>query len=141
MRITRKSNGGLERLIARLERVAKGAHRRPVAEAVGKAAVQMVNYGFAAGQAPSGAAWQETEAGNAPLIGETRELSTSAEYEPSDSGVKIIVKDDKAGFHQGGTSRGIPARPMLPEGELPGPWRGPIEEAGVEALRKVIEGS
>lgn len=138
MRITRQSNGGLDRLIRRVERVAAGQHCRPVAEAVGKAAVQMVNYGFAAGQAPSGAAWAETEAGNRPLIGETRELSTSAEYEARDDGVEIRVTDDKAGFHQGGTSRGIPARPMLPDGEMPGPWRGPIEEAGAEALRKVL---
>lgn len=136
--ISRVSNGGLDRFIRRVERVAAGRHKRPVADAVGEEAVKLVNYGFAAGQGPSGAAWAETEAGNRPLIGDTRALSTSAEYEASDDAVEIKVTDTKAIYHQGGTKRGIPARPMLPEGELPAGWRAPIEEAGAEALRKVL---
>ena len=71
----------------------------------------------------------------------TEVKTITAEYKTSDVGVEIIVKDDKAGFHQGGTFCGIPARPMLSEGEFPGPWRAPIEEVGATALRKVIEGA
>lgn len=142
MRISRVSNGGLARLIQRVERVATGKHRRPVAEAVGEAAVKLIEDGFAEGKAPDGSHWAPTHRGNPPLIGPTLALSTSVTAEPNEDSVEIMVTDAKAIFHQGGTSRQghqiIPARPMLPEAELPSMWRGPIEEAGSEALRKVL---
>ncbi len=132
MRFSVTNNGGLERLQRRLERVARGEHRRAVAEAVGKAGVELIKQGFEEGHAPDLAPWKPTQKGNAPLIGPTRDLSTSAGYEPDDDGVTLKVEDWKAGFHQ-------ETRPMLPEGELPAPWQEPIEQAGAEALRKALE--
>lgn len=133
MRFTVTSNGGLERLQRRLERVARGAHRRPVAEAVGKVGVELIEQGFEEGHAPDLSPWKPTKKGNAPLIGETRDLSTSADYEPAEDGVTLKVEDWKAGFHQ-------ETRPMLPEGELPKPWRHPIEQAGAKALHDALTG-
>ena len=131
MRFTVSNNGGLERLQRRLERVMRGEHRRPIAVAVGKTSVELIEQGFAEGHAPDLAPWKPTKRGNAPLIGPTRDLSTSATYEPDNDGVTLKVEDRKAIFHQS-------TRPMLPEGTLPEPWQDPIEEAGAKVLREVL---
>ena len=44
------------------------------------------------------------------------------------------IADDPARFHQSGTKR-MPARPILPTGEVPEAWAKAVEESVLEALK------
>ena len=125
---------GLDAFAARLTRLASSEGIRGLNETAGEAVKDKVVNEFRTGTGPTGRAWKPTLAGNQPLIGETRDLSSSVAMYPTSDGFIIAVGDWKAIFHQDGTRRNgrivIPARPMLPTGEtLPAPWRAAMMTA------------
>jgi len=121
---------GLAAFAARLERLASGAAKPAMHKAVADAVKDMVVNEFRTGTDPYGNAWKATIAGNPPLIGPSKDLSTSVGTIITSDGFIIMVSDWKAIFHQGGTKRGIPARPMLPtRSAMPSKWRTAIKDA------------
>lgn len=119
---------GLRELETKLAVLAGGSYRQVIHTDVASAVGNLVKQEFATGTGPDGKPWKPTQRGNQPLIGKTRDLSNSVNATPTSDGVRIEVTDWKAGFHQTGTRRGIPARPMLPDGKMPAPWRPVIRE-------------
>lgn len=124
------SNGGLEAFAAKFQALASGKFQHQVSEAAGNEIKGLVEAEFRSSTDPYGRSWTPTKAGNTPLIGKTKNMSTSVDMKVLGDGFLIIVTDWKALFHQAGTVRGIPARPMLPvNGSMPPAWRTVIENA------------
>lgn len=103
----------------KLVSIGAGEQNYALNDALGGACTDLVRLGFQDGTDPDGNAWVETQAGNDPPLTGEGDLAASAAWEASDEGFTLLVNDWKAAFHQGGTSRGIPARPMLPQDTLP----------------------
>lgn len=139
MRFTVSSNGGLERLQQRLERVARGEHRRRMAEAAAVEVRALVAEEFPAGQDPAGQSWATKADGAESHLTKTGTLADSFDISADEDGVSIANSTPYAGFHQGGTSR-MPERQMVPEDGLPIVWRVRINEAAASALREELEG-
>lgn len=122
--ISGSGGAGLDAFAARLQRLASPEGQQAMNKAAGEVVKDLVLNGFRTGTDPYGNAWRATVAGNQPLIGPSRELSTSVGMVVTSEGFIIVVSDWKAVFHQGGTKRGIPARPMLPtRTTMPPKWR------------------
>lgn len=132
------SDGGLEAFAARLE--ALGTGREAFHKACADAVKPLVEAEFAQGADPFGMSWTSTVRGNDPLIGATRMLSTSVQSVPTADGFDIIIGDWKAIFHQYGTRRGIPPRPMLPDGKMPPAWRDAMKQAFTTWLQDSLAG-
>jgi len=114
----------------------------------------LVEEGFEAGKAPSGAPWAPVRRGGQPLR-DTGRLLASLTPKVSAAGFAIESTVAYAGVHQYGATvtakKGrslgtpkagwfgvkvvIPARPFLPDGNaLPGPWETRLTEAAEDAL-------
>ncbi|GAC1536344.1 MAG: hypothetical protein NVS3B10_00180 [Polyangiales bacterium] len=55
------------------------------------------------------------------------------------AGIAITIGDDKAIFHQSGTSR-MPARKILPEGAMPDTWERALADAAEAAFERTMKG-
>ncbi len=103
----------------------------------------LVQRQFATGTDPHGNAW-------APLAQSTKErwgggipletFGRHAQVKYLGKGKIIVVFDEKtARFHDKGTGN-MPARPLLPNGQLPASWREAIDVEFREAVRKKFQG-
>lgn len=137
MGISGTNGAGFAAFAARLRKLGSPTARDAVNKAAADAIKPLLRGEFLSGIDPYGTAWRATIAGNyPPLIGKTGAMSGSADATPSSTGVVVYVTDWKAVFHQGGTKRGIPARPMLPtDGRLPPRWREAISHAFLTQVR------
>lgn len=117
-------SGGLAGFADKLRRLGSSDGIKRINEAAAVAVKDRVDLEFTRGEDPYGNPWRSTVRGNSPpLTGPTKKLSGSVSYEVTAEGFIIAVTDWKAIFHQGGTTRGVPARPMLPVGgALPEQW-------------------
>ncbi len=146
MRITTSGNGELQAMIARLNRVARGEHEPLIAEAIAPVCQGLLDEQFAQGVNPAGDPWVQTQKGNSPPLTATKALARSAVAVADGRSVDLIVSDEKAIFHDGGTKTkdghdAIPARPILPRDVLPPRYEEPIAEAGAKVLRDLLGGS
>lgn len=113
--------------VSRLESKAKTEAVGIVADEVRKLVVASAS----AGQTPDGKAWAAKKAGGRPLAAAGRQVSVSVQ------GTSAVVKiPSPLGYHQTGTSRGLPAREIIPT-KLPQRWRTQISKA----LRRWFQGS
>lgn len=127
--ISSTGGAGVASYLEKLRMLASQGHRADMHEAAADAVKPLVVADFKNSTDPYGAAWKPTKLGNSPLIGPTRDLSTSVRVEPTTDGFIVMVTDWKAIFHQAGTKH-IPARPMLPVGgKMPPAWRAAIERS------------
>lgn len=133
-------SGGLDEFAAKLARLTSQDAINRINDAAGAAVKDRVDLEFQRGEDPYGNAWLATRAGNSPpLTGPTRDLRGSVRYEVTGKGFLILVTDWKAIFHQGGTRRGLPARPMLPvNGALPAQWSYAMDLAVKAELEAIL---
>lgn len=118
-----------------LEDLGSDESREEFAEECGRELTELVKQGFESGRAPSGAPWAPTKRGNSPLV-DTGALAASPDFTADADGFTLRITDPKAVYHQRGTSRGIPARPMLPEGNLPPEWAERVRAIFARHVRK-----
>jgi Phage virion morphogenesis family len=113
---------------------------------------QLIQLEFDAGTDPYGAAWEPlakttiARGRHEPPLTDTRELRESVLVYPSRDGIRVTVgtKDHPAGPHQTGWSgpQGSgPARPILPEGDMPDAWANAIEDAVLDAVIEKMRGA
>jgi len=138
MKITVSNNGGVERFQRRLERIARGEHRLPIAQAAAGEVRELIAEEFAQGQDFTGWPWASKADGERSFLTESHELAGAFEITAEEDGVSIANPTPYAGCHQGGTSR-MPARKMLPEDELPPEWEERIGNAGHEVFHEMLE--
>lgn len=140
----------IRRQVARLP--AEGLER--ILRACAEEGRLLVEQGFEAGKAPSGAPWAPVRRGGQPLR-DTGRLLASLTPQVTGSGFVIETTVAYADVHQRGAtisskkgrSMGtpkagwfgvrvtIPARPFLPEDSLPGPWEVRLGEAASDAIQ------
>jgi hypothetical protein len=73
------------------------------------------------------------------ILDETSAMRDSIEVSPmAGAGIKIVIDDEKAIFHQTGTTR-MPARPILPTGEMPDTWERAIADAVEESIERTMK--
>ncbi len=128
--VTGKSDGGLDAYLAKLQALANGDWKAPVAEAAGAACNELVKQGFTDGKAPDGTAWAPTKAGNSPPLTRTGTMAASPEATASGDGFELTVADP-AIYHQA-------TRPMLPEDDLPPAYSEAIQGAFKTHLEEVF---
>jgi phage gpG-like protein len=130
----------LAKMIGKLERVSEA--KGELLEGLGEEIIDLVKQGFDASAAPDGAEWEPTVAGNKPLAGPTGNLK-SGWHPKSVGGDSVTVGPSVfyAAIHQGGTNRAgrgrrnrIPARPMVPDGDLPPKWQDKLEREAINML-------
>jgi hypothetical protein len=112
----------------------------------------LVQLEFDAGVDPYGDPWAPlaeatiARGRHEPPLTDTRELRESLLVYPSREGIRVTIGtgDHPAGPHQDGwtgpRSSG-PARPMLPESELPESWASAIEDAVVDSVIEKMRGA
>ena len=138
--ITSSNGEGLAAFAEKLRQLEKQDAINRINDAAGAAVKDRVDLEFQRGEDPYGNPWQPTVARNSPpLTGPTKELSGSVRYEVTGNGFLILVTDWKAIFHQGGTRRGLPPRPMLPVGgALPEQWSYAMDLAVKAELEAIL---
>lgn len=138
--LSSSSDGGLAEFAEKLRRLSTNAASNQINQAAADAVKERVELEFERAEDPYGNKWKDTVRGNHPLTGETRDLRTSVKVEITGKGFVILVTDWKAIFHQGGTRRGIPARPMLPVGgKLPDTWSYAMDLAVRGAIADILD--
>ncbi len=123
--------GGLERMAGGLSAASDGAPIRAMAQPMADRGKELVLEGFAAQQDPGGTGWapRKSRLLGHPILDLTGDMKGSSDCEPGprvDAGgleLTFAVRDEKSLFHQGGTKRGIAARPMLFDEGGPRPER------------------
>src|SRR6266403_179570 len=140
----------LERLIARAGRIASPAFKQELLADIARAVNQQINLGFILGQDPNGKPWEplKVRVGGQPLVKTHKRQRAAANAKPTATGVMVQIDLVQAATHQYGAriraknakvlgfrvgrrwvftkSVTIPARPFLPEGDLPPRWRNAI---------------
>ena len=97
---------------------------------------------FARGEDPYGEPWEELAEStrrrgrtNPPLT-DTHDMVDGLEVKPTaGAGIAVTLDQPYSRFHQTGTKR-MPARPILPTGELPEAWETAIAGAVVNAAAR-----
>ena len=133
MKLHRSTDGRLEAFAAALSGLAADAPRL-LGEAVAEGGEAALTAEFAKEADPAGNPWakRKTPTGSWPILRKTGRMYGSATARPLPSAAEFTV-DTPAEFHQHGTVRMV-ARPVLPSGTLPEPWRVAIAEAVRERI-------
>lgn len=157
---------GLRRLQVALGEAAKGETRRELAKALADEARDLVDEGFASGTAPDGTPWKAlhpTLSRSGQPLRDTRHLQGSFTTRVTNAGFVIGTNVRYAVTHQEGRTitpkrapalrwkvRGgkwfsaqkvtIPARPMVPEGELGPKWTNAFTEAARDLINSRFRG-
>lgn len=131
----------LEQLIDALGNMSRGEFRSGMLSEMAHAAVQLVQEEFVFSSAdPYGNPWRPLKKARAGLGGpllKTGKLMRSVKRRVTFDGFTLRSTDPKAVFHQNGTRR-MPARPFLPQGELPFEWVQRFEEIADAAIERAI---
>jgi phage gpG-like protein len=154
----------LERLIARAGRIASDSFRRELLWNIAHEVNRQIGDEFRLGQDPNGKPWQplRSRPGGRPLVksGKLQRAAQSAVPTPTgvmvqidlvqaatqNYGARIRAKNVKAlRFRVGrrwvfAKSVTIPARPFLPEGDLPQRWRDGIAVVVTTSLSRTLRG-
>lgn len=149
---------GLERLLARAGRIAAPAFRRELLEAMAGEVNRLIAEGFDKSRAPDGKPWEplKVRIGGKPLDKTGRLKRAAQTATPTAAGVMVTVNLVRAATHQYGAKIRaksakflrfragrrwvyakevtIPARPFLPEGDLPPRWRDGLSKVIAEKL-------
>jgi hypothetical protein len=90
---------------------------------------------FDQSRGPRGEPWpalKDPKAGHRPLV-KTGKMRASTKVIAD--GLKLRGRVGRAAnLHQGGTSRGVPARPIVERGQLDGRWEKIVQESAEQAL-------
>lgn len=135
MKILHSSSGGLEALAAAFDSLAADAPRL-LGEAAAEGGTEALAAEFENEADPSGNPWAKRvpPTGSWPILTKTGKMRGSRTAKAFPSAAEFTV-NTPAEYHQGGTRRMV-ARPILPAGSLPEPWRVAIEKAVHERLRE-----
>ena len=133
MKLLRSTDGRLGAFSAALSGLAADAPRL-LGEAVAEGGTAAITAEFAQEADPAGNPWarRKPPTGSWPILRKTGRMYGSVTARPLPSAAEFTV-DTPAEFHQGGTRRMV-ARPLLPKGKLPEPWRVAIGEAVRERI-------
>lgn len=138
------ADAGLAALAAFAEEIGRlGEVIGQTARAAAPKLAARVAEGFKGGFAPSGKAWAPlspstlSRGRSAPPLTDTGALSTSMRSLPGATQIVMSANRPYASFHQLGT-KNMPARPILPEGDLPVTWRQDLEDACIAALERKL---
>lgn len=128
MRLSRVSDGGLDRFAAALDSLATDAPRL-LGEAAAEGGEAALASEFAAQKGPEGSPWAKRvpPTGSWPILRKTGRMFGSRTADPGQSEA-VFSMASPAEFHQHGTRRMV-ARPILPSRELPPLWREAIAKA------------
>jgi phage gpG-like protein len=153
----------LERLITRAGRIQSPQFRRNLLDEMAAEVNRQIGLGFRLSQDPFGRPWKPlTSRVGRPLV-KTGKLQRAAQSaKPTATGVMVVIDLIQAATHQYGAriraknvkalrfrigqrvvfakSVTIPARPFLPEGEIPPRWRDGLAHVVTVALSRTLRG-
>jgi hypothetical protein len=131
---------GLASALHGLQRVPSQAARQAAADIAG-----LLEQQFDEGRDPYGNAWAElaestlAKGRTPPPLTDSGAMRASTDVAPSaGAGLTITLGAAYATYHQTGTAN-MPARPILPEDELPPEWLDMIANAVQEAVSRRVE--
>ena len=131
------SGGAFAGLADRLDDLANLGEQK-MAENGAKAAQEALDREFAEERKPNGGKWKRKKRPNGkPTLEASGDMKDSAKAVPGPNGEILLTVDGPAEFHQHGTSK-MAARQILPEGNLPKRWSGPIDEAAHKAIHGLM---
>ena len=122
-------------VIAKVGAVGSTAWWRDLDIELAKVALAQVDLGFEQSQDPAGHPWAPLKGRPGKPLVRTGDLRRSFGSEVQGKGVVIGSALRFAGYLQEGTSR-IPARPMVPEGELSPAWARALEDVADTLIGK-----
>lgn len=124
-------------MVTRLERLAAPSFMDTVKRRATIEILTLLAREFAAAVSPFGVAWAPLKYRKGTPLTKTGAMRDNATVYPTGSGIRIEFAAPYAVFHQYGT-KNMPARPMLPKGELPKAWTDKINQAFTDAARKQV---
>lgn len=125
----------VERLGKKLHKVAEGRWRRALMSNVAEEVIELVREGFERESDPYGAKWAGLKSRSGRILQDTGGLRTSFHRKSlSDTETTVGAGKSYARYHQDGTKR-MPARKMVPDGDIPGEWRSRINEIAALAIK------
>lgn len=87
-------------------------------------AIDLIKEGFATETDPYGKPWAGLKYRSGKILQDTGRLRSSFKVAGvTRRGFRVNASANYAAFHQEGTSRGLPARRMVPDGRLPAEWK------------------
>jgi phage gpG-like protein len=114
--------------------------KRAVLANIAEEALELVKEGFERESEPSGRRWAPLKHRRGRILQDTGRLRTGFHRKHVSSvSVTIGPTVKYAQFHQSGT-RHMPARKMVPDGDLPNRWRVRIERAARDVMREAFGG-
>lgn len=125
-------------LAVRLRQLTPGRIRQAAAGAIRDELEQLIDERFEARAAPNGAPWEPRKppTGTWPLLERTGRMRRDYHITPTTAGVTVTNNRPYAGYHQTGTVY-MPARKVLPDGDLPANWRARIDAAVARELERI----
>lgn len=128
------------RLLARqVKKVGSTSALRELNRNLAEEARELVLEGFDEERAPDGAAWAPITHRIGRILQDTGQLRNSWKVKKVTArGFTVSASAKHASYHQTGTSR-MPARPMVPGGDLPGSWRRAFESAATDYLKSILD--
>lgn len=146
----------------------RGVSRLEISEALAEETIGLIQDGFIEGHAPDGTPWLELAIRDGQPLRDTGGLMAAwARGEVSAAAFEVVNSKNYSPIHQGGSGiygpkktkilpikgaalkipglgfrasvKGTPARPMVPDGELPQPWADRYDEAVTEYIQGALE--
>ena len=125
-------------LAVKMRQLTTGRIRQAAAGAIRDTVEELVDERFEERAEPSGSAWEPRKppTGTWPILEKSGRMRKSYHVTATTTGIKVENSTKYAGYHQTGTAN-MPARPVLPEGNLPADWRSRIDAAVASELERV----
>lgn len=128
----------VERLGKKLHKVAEGRWRRALMSNVAEEVIELVREGFERESDPYGAKWAGLKSRSGRILQDTGGLRSSFHRKAlSETSTTVGAGKSYARYHQDGTKR-MPARKMVPDGDIPGEWRSRINEIAALAIKQAF---
>ena len=116
-------------------RFISGKWRQPMLANVAEEVIELVREGFERESDPYGAKWASLKTRSGRILQDTGGLRSSFHRNQLSATQDTVgAGKDYARYHQSGTSR-MPARKMVPDGDIPGEWRSRINEIAALAIK------
>jgi phage gpG-like protein len=142
--------GKLKRALAKVEKARRGDLKLAVVKNLAAEAITQVSLGFRQSRDPYGNPWAPLATRDGQILVDTARMRNSFSVTLEDQGFRVGTNVRYMPFHQYGSrvrvTRGkrksrskvgrLPARPMLPTGELGQIWSQALEAASTATLRK-----
>lgn len=140
IRLQVRGGAGFDKLQRQLSRVASRDAYAAVKKSIAAEAITQVALGFRNERDPYGDGWMPLKRRRGRILSKTGRLRRSFTAHVTSDGFKIGSSAHYSAFHQYGTRRGLPARPMLPlKARGLGDWREPLRKAATVTLRRLLK--